>query len=180
MAMFVLTLVGPDRPGLVSALAAKVAGCGGSWLESQMARLAGQFAGILLVTVPDDAANALAAEVQALERDGLHVAIQRAVGGADGGAPARQALRLDLVGHDRPGIVRDIARALAERGVNIAELTTAVRSDSFSAEQMFHATARLDVPGGVSPHELQAALERLGNELMIDIALTDPPGAAAG
>ena len=48
----VLTLIGPDRPGLVEAVAEVIAGHGGNWLESRMAHLAGQFAGILRVEVP--------------------------------------------------------------------------------------------------------------------------------
>ncbi len=177
MASLILTLVGPDRPGLVSALSEKVARFGGSWLESQMGRLAGQFAGIVLIVVPDDEADAFANELQALERDDLHLTVQRT--GADGAAWSGQVLRLDLVGHDRPGIVRDITRVLAERKVNILELTTKVTSGSFSAEQMFHAAARLQLPDSLAADELKAVLEDLGNELMIDIALGDPPGAAA-
>ena len=173
MTSLVLTLVGPDRPGLVSALSEKVASFGGNWLESQMARLAGQFAGVLLVTVPDADVDAFATGLQELERDGLRVAIRRA--GAEEPAQAYKTLRLDLVAHDRPGIVRDITRVLAERRVNIVELTTTVTSGSFSAEQMFRAAARLRMPDGVTADELKAVLEQLGNELMIDIALSDPP-----
>ncbi|MBV9750310.1 MAG: ACT domain-containing protein [Acetobacteraceae bacterium] len=177
MASLILTLVGPDRPGLVSALSDKVARFGGSWLESQMARLAGQFAGIVLIVVPDSKADAFATELQALESDDLHLTVQRT--GADEAAWSGQALRLDLVGHDRPGIVRDITRVLAERKVNILELTTRVTSGSFSAEQMFHAAARLQLPDGLAADELKAVLEDLGNELMIDIAFGDRPATAA-
>ncbi len=175
MASLILTLVGPDRPGLVSALSETVARFGGSWLESQMARLAGQFAGIVLITVLDSEADAFADELRALERGDLHLTIQRT--GADETAWSGQALRLELVGHDRPGIVRDIARVLAERKVNIVELTTKVTSGSFSAEQMFHAAARLHLPDDLAADELKTVLEDLGNELMIDIALGDPLAA---
>ncbi len=48
MADLVLTLIGPDRPGLVEAVAEPIAAHGGNWLESRMAHLAGQFAGIVL------------------------------------------------------------------------------------------------------------------------------------
>ncbi len=175
MASIILTLVGPDRPGLVSALSEKVARFGGSWLESQMARLAGQFAGILLVIVPDSDVDAFATELQTLERDNLRLTIQRT--GPEDAVQAR-TLRLELVAHDRPGIVRDITRVLAERKVNIVELTTKVTSGSFSAEQMFQAVARLRMPDGVTAEELKEVLEHLGNELMIDIALGDPPAPA--
>ncbi len=122
-----------------------------------MARLAGQFAGIVLVTVPNSEVNAFADELQALEGDDLHLTIQRTGPEA---AWSGQALRLELVGHDRPGIVRDITRVLAERRVNIVELTTMVTSGSFSAEQMFHAAARLQLPDGLAAAELKAVLEK--------------------
>ena len=176
MASLILTLVGPDRPGLVSALSETVARFGGSWLESQMARLAGQFAGILLITVPDADVEAFAAELHELERENLHLTIQRT--SPDEAAWSGQALRLELVAHDRPGIVRDLTHVLAERRVNIVELTTRVASGSFSAEQMFHAAARLQLPDGLAAEELKEVLENLGNELMIDIVLGDLPAGA--
>ena len=37
----VLTLIGPDRPGLVSAVAARAGAVGASWMESRLAQLAG-------------------------------------------------------------------------------------------------------------------------------------------
>ena len=41
----VITIIGIDRPGLVESVAVAVADHGGSWVESRMSRLAGQFAG---------------------------------------------------------------------------------------------------------------------------------------
>ncbi len=58
MATFILTVLGDDRPGLVSALSAPISAHGGSWERSQMSRLAGKFAGIVLVAVPDARADA--------------------------------------------------------------------------------------------------------------------------
>jgi glycine cleavage system regulatory protein len=82
---------------------------------------------------------------------------------------------VEAIGHDRPGIVREMTRVLADHGVNIEEFETRVSSASFSAEQMFHARARLAVPERVSDDRLRIALERLGNEMMVDITL-EPPG----
>ena len=50
----VLTFVGDDRPGLVNAISEKVAASGATWLESRSVRLAGKFAGVVLISVPDD------------------------------------------------------------------------------------------------------------------------------
>lgn len=164
MASLILTVVGPDRPGLVRALSGAVAARGGSWLESRMARLAGQFAGIVLVEAPESLLDDLAA----LEAHGLRVAGQSATSGA-ADAAAQPRLALEVVGNDRPGIVRDVAQILAGSEVNIEELTTGVASGSFSGETLFRATALLRAPNTAAVDAVRAGLERLGNELMVDI-----------
>ena len=169
MTALTLTLIGRDRPGLVRALSEKIAAVGGNWLESRMARLAGQFAGILQVDVPAAEVERLIADLQALEQEGLRATIVQGLGEE---APAHhQTLLLELVGQDRPGIVREIAQALAGRRVNIEELTTRVVSGSFSGESLFEAEARLRVPADVPPEEVRHLLETLANELMVDITL---------
>ena len=176
MTALTLTLIGRDRPGLVQALSERVAVVGGNWLESRMAHLAGQFAGILLVEVPDAEVDRLVEDLRGLEREGLHATVERGVG--EEPPSAHQALMLELVGQDHPGIVREIADALAKRRVNIEELTTRVVSGSFSGERLFEAEARLRVPNDVPADELRGLLEMLANELMVDIDLEPPPGGA--
>jgi glycine cleavage system regulatory protein len=161
MASLILTVVGPDRPGLVRALSQAVAARGGSWLESRMARLAGQFAGIVLVEAPES----LLDDLRALEAQGLRILVQ---GGAAAEATGER-LTLEVVGNDRPGIVRDITAVVAANGINIEELTTGVLSGSFSGELLFKATAVLRSPDAAAVEAMRAGLERLGNELMVDI-----------
>lgn len=174
MASLTLTLIGRDRPGLVRALSERVAAAGGNWLESRMARLGGQFAGILLVEVPAEAADQLVEELRGLDAEGLHVTVER--GAPEEAGAARRAFVLELVGHDRSGIVREIAEVLAGRNVNIEELETEVVSGSFSGESLFKARARLRVPDDVASEELREALETLANELMVDISLDAAEG----
>ena len=166
MASLILTVIGPDRPGLARALAQSVVTHGGSWLESRMARLAGQFAGIVLVEAPES----LLADLRALESEGLRIVVQTgSTGEASTGAPAGERLAVEVVGNDRPGIVRDVARVLAEHGVNIEELTTGVVSGSFSGETLFRATALVRAPNAATVVAIRAGLEFLGNEMMVDI-----------
>jgi glycine cleavage system regulatory protein len=164
MASLILTVVGPDRPGLVRALAGAVAARGGSWLESRMARLAGQFAGIVLVEAPDS----LAEDLHTLESEGLRITVQSATTGAPIPS-ASPRLALEVVGNDRPGIVRDISQVLAASLVNIEELATHVVSGSFSGETLFRVTAFLRAPDAAAVDAVRAGLEQLGNELMVDI-----------
>lgn len=168
----VLTVIGPDRPGLVSVLSDTIAAGGGNWLDSRMASLAGQFAGILLVDVASDRADDLRAALQRLEGMGLRLVVAQGPAEAAAAHPGR-TLKLDLLGQDRPGIVRDISRVLAEHQVSIGEFHTERASGSFSGEAMFKATALLTLPAGLDEGALKHALESLANELMVDLDLGD-------
>ncbi len=169
MATFTLTCIGDDRPGLVSALSAPIKAHGASWDRSQMARLAGKFAGILLVAVPDDRAEALAADLTALEEIGLLVALERT--DAPAGRPS-QRLSLDLLGADHPGIVAEISASLAEKGIGIEELSTDVREAPMSGGMLFEARAVLAAPPGTDTEALRSLLETLADELMVEIHLS--------
>ena len=172
MATLVLTVIGDDRSGLVSALSGVIADHGGSWQRSQMARLAGKFAGIVLVAVPDDRAEALIAELGPLATEGLlDVTVER---GEDEGSPRDDLTRLtlELVGADRPGIVHDISQALAAHQVSIEELHTATREAPMAGGMLFEATATLLAPPAVLLSDLQDVLEELADELMVDLSLS--------
>jgi glycine cleavage system regulatory protein len=170
MATFSLTCIGDDRPGLVSALSAAVQRHGGSWEHSQMARLAGKFAGILQVTVPEDRAEALAADLTALKDIGLLVALERA-----DEPTKREVVRLNLalLGADHPGIVAEISASLAGRGIGIEELTTTVREAPMAGGMLFEARAVLEAPPDTSTASLSALLEDLADELMVEISLSE-------
>jgi glycine cleavage system regulatory protein len=155
----VITFVGPDRAGLVSAISDAVAAQGATWLESRLARLAGQFAGVVRADAPQDKAEALEQALAALP--GLKLTVTR--GGAQ--EPAKRRLRLELLGLDRPGIVRDATRALAGLGVNIAEFESDLRPAPFSGAPMFHARALLEAPETIEPEAVRQALESLAGEL---------------
>ena len=172
MATLVLTVIGDDRSGLVSALSGVIADHGGSWERSQMARLAGKFAGIVLVAVPDERAEALIEELGPLGTEGLlDVTVER---GADEPSTSDDLTRLTLalVGADRPGIVHDISRVLAARQVSIEELHTATREAPMVGGMLFEATATLLAPPTAPIADLQAVLEELANELMVDLSLS--------
>ena len=172
MATLVLTVIGDDRSGLVSALSGVIADHGGSWERSQMARLAGKFAGIVVVRVPDDRADALTGELGPLATEGLlDVTVERGAD-EDPASIGVTRLRLELVGADRPGIVRDISRALAARAVSIEELHTATREAPMVGGMLFEASATLLAPPTVPIADLQAVLEELANELMVDLSLS--------
>ena len=165
----VITVVSDDHPGIVEALSEVIADHGGNWAESSMMSLAGKFAGILLVQLPLENSQAFLAGLDELESRGMQVLAQSS---AD--APVADSARehsLELVGQDRPGIIHEITEVLAEFDVNVQELETTVQSASMSGESLFMAHARIFIPPEVDMEELQAELEDLANELMVDIEL---------
>ena len=164
----VLTVIAPDQPGLVERIAQVVAGHGGNWLESRMSRMAGQFAGILRVAVPAEAHDELVESLQELKTFDIRVLVAHS-----GIEPSCnwKPIHLDLVGNDRPGIMRDISRQLADLGVNVERLTTEVLPAPMSSEPLFHAEALLALPLTLSLDTLQAKLESLADDLMVELVL---------
>jgi glycine cleavage system regulatory protein len=179
MATLVLTVIGDDRAGLVDALAGPIADNGGNWDRSHMARLAGKFAGIVVVTLPDGHVDSLAASLEGIQAQGL-LDVHIAIAGADGPVDPASLLQLHLVGQDRPGIIRDVASALAQREISIEELETSTLSAPMSAEQLFEATASLRLPVDADLDALKIALEDIANELMVDLEVTPLPSHERG
>ncbi|MCY1277172.1 ACT domain protein [compost metagenome] len=164
----VLTVIAPDQPGLVERIAQCIAAHGGNWLESKMSRMAGQFAGILRVAVPAEGYDELVEGLQGLSAHGIRVMLAQS--GIEPSCTWKPIL-LDLVGNDRPGIVRDITRLLTELGVNLESLLTEVMPAPMSSEPLFHAEAVLAVPLTLSLDVLQAKLETLADDLMVELNL---------
>src|SRR5688572_15511645 len=94
----VLTILGEDRPGLVEQIAKLVADHHGNWLESRMAHLAGQFAGILRVEVDAAHAESLTSSLAGLAQSGLESIIHPDPGATPATADNRPLLHLDLLG----------------------------------------------------------------------------------
>lgn len=174
MASLTLTCIGDDRPGLVSDLSAPILAHGASWNRSQMARLGGKFAGILLIDVPDSSAESLVADLKALADVGLHVTLELTEAPA---VDVAQRVNLELLGADRPGIVAEISTALARQGVSILELLTDVREAPMAGGHLFDAQAVLEAPAGTSMEVLRSILEAIADELMVEIHLSDATDA---
>lgn len=170
MATFTLTCIGDDRPGLVSDLSTRLHSHGASWNRSQMARLAGKFAGILLLEVPDARADELVADLAGLESIGLQVTLARTDLRAD--QPAL-LVDLELLGADRPGIVAEISAALARERVSIRDLVTDVRDAPMAGGHLFEARAVLEAPTGTRVEDLRATLEAIADELMVEITVAE-------
>lgn len=175
----VITVIGDDRAGLVGVLAGAIAANGGNWERSQMAELAGKFAGVVLVSVPETGIDGLSHELAGIESQGLlHIAVAHAASGDEGGPalsaadnPASNSLDLRLVGQDHPGIVHEISLALAERNVSIEQLETSVTPAPMGG-MLFEAAATLEAPIDLPIGVIQDVLEALAQDLMVDLELS--------
>jgi glycine cleavage system regulatory protein len=165
----VMTIIGADRPGLVQLVASRVADHGGNWLESRMCHLGGQFAGLARVEVPVERVLELRQALQRLEVEGLRVAVDD---GEDPAPTARGvAATLELVGHDRPGILRSVTGVLAAHGVNVEELSSECISAPMGGGNLFQARVRVLVPPAVKVEAVRADLEKIAADLMVDLTL---------
>lgn len=168
-AKMILSAIGSDRPGLTQALADAVYGAGGNWLESHLSRLGGKYVGAVLVEIDAGQLHELEGAVRGVDAKGLHVSVLPA---DEDAAPAGEALQVELVGQDRPGIVREVTRVLAGLGVNIEDFSTGTERGSWSGEPLFRAAARLTLPAGVSSARVQDALEAISGEIMVDFTIS--------
>ena len=167
----VMTIIGPDRTGLVESVARVAADHGGNWLESRMCRLGGEFAGILRIELPVEKRQMLLDALQTLQGCGLTVVV-RPDEAAASATHGRQA-RLEIVGHDRPGIVRQITHALARANVNVEEFSSECVSAPMSGETLFKAAARLQLPEHCDLAALKTDLEKIAADLLVDISFAE-------
>lgn len=134
-----------------------------------MCRLGGRFAGIARVEVDADKLTALKRALHGLEADGLRIVVES---GADAHATSSgQAATLELVGNDRPGILRTVTGVLAAHGVNVEELSSECVSAPMGGGDLFQAKARVLVPASARLEAVRADLEKIATDLMVDLKL---------
>lgn len=164
----VMTVIGPDRPGLVDSVASLVVEYGGNWLESRMCHLGGQFAGLLQVDIEDSKCEDLRAALRGLSEKGLDIVIHESKEVLE--PPCSETALIEIVGQDRPGIVRHIANAFAAKSVNVEELSTRCYSAPMSGERLFEAKAKVCIPDSCDTDLLREQLESIAADLQVDFS----------
>jgi glycine cleavage system transcriptional repressor len=173
---FAVTAVGRDRPGIVAAISEVLFELGGNIEDSRMSILRGHFAVMLIVELADEGARGrLESELQAVrERLGLEavsVSEVETIEASPGAAPSHV---LTVYGADRPGIVHRITALLAERGVNVTDLSTQVAG---GAEPVYVMVIELAL-GEAASEELQPALAEAARELAVEVSMRPLEGEA--
>jgi len=164
----VITLIGPDKIGIVQNISSAIAENKANWLNSSMANLAGQFAGILQVEVDEDKREALLNSLNAIEDTSMQ--IQAALPAEK--LPQRH-ITLELLGQDNPGIVHEVTRALSSLELSIEELKTSTEDAPMSGGTLFRARALLNTPDNMNKETIEKLLQDLSESLMVDVNISE-------
>lgn len=164
----IVTLFAKDSPGIVRRVSDAILENDGNWLESSLSRLCGQFAGIVHIAVNSgDKANLLSA-LSKLESDGIFVTVRKNEG-LELETEEVNAVQMLVEANDRPGIVEEITAVLAQLQVNVESMDTECESASMAGYSIFRAHMFLALPESLSEEELEEALEKVSDDLMVSI-----------
>lgn len=166
----VFTFICNDKPGIVDQLSQLVARHGGNWQESRMSKLAGKFTGIVQITIGEAKLQELKNSLQALNGSGFAILIDDIT--PEIAASKLQQVRLSILGLDRPGIIREVAQALAEKNINVTRLHSLIESAPMTGEPLFKADVDIDVPLDVDMDTLGERLEMICTQLDMDLSLS--------
>lgn len=169
MTALVLTVVGADRAGLVAAVADVVDAHGGNWETSELAELAGAFAGIIEVSVADDRVDDLRAALTGL--DGLLTVAVHASETSPTDDVDMRRLAFTVLGNDRPGIVREISATLSAHDLSIERMSSETYDAAMSGGRLFEAKIVARAAASVDIDAVQSALEELAAEIQVDVTL---------
>lgn len=164
---FIITFIGDDRPGLVEELSRTIENNNGNWHESRLSQLGGKFAGLVLVSLPEESGAGLEEELKALSASGLSVRVTPT--SATAPPASGRSVTLNVLGPDRLGIVKEISHALAQRRINVVEMDSEVGSAAMSGEALFKARIDVVVPEATDMGDLQDALDDIAEHMTLDI-----------
>ncbi|WP_310621554.1 glycine cleavage system protein R [Flexibacterium corallicola] len=163
----ILTVVAPDRTGLVGELSAIIAKHGANWIDSSMVRLGGHFAGVLRISIDAEDLKQLRLALLRLEDKGFTISLYEE--GKQQSLPEGAQAQISILGQDQPGMLSRISGILAYHHVSINELTSCVEPGSMSGELMFKATATIILPIKLSAEQLISDLEKIAGDIMIEL-----------
>jgi glycine cleavage system transcriptional repressor len=165
----VLTLTGPDRVGIVDELTGILLARGGNVETSRMARLGGEFAILMLVTLSEESLEGLAVDLQRLSAKGYKLTSTPAAAAHVAPLPGGRLCRIEVHGADHEGIVHQVAHFLSERGISIESAETETRPAPVSGTPLFTMTAQVAVPSELEAEDWEAGLAQIGDQMNLEI-----------
>ncbi|WP_158589103.1 glycine cleavage system protein R [Alginatibacterium sediminis] len=161
----VLSVIANDRPGIVEDLSNCIQGHHGNWLQSSLSELAGQFAGIVQVDI--DAAHIDELKLALNQITDLSIHVVESMNAADDKAPR---ISITVTANDRPGIVQELSQVVANIGISLIKLKTECKPAPNWGGNLFQAHIQIAAPSDEKLFELQSALEKLADDLIVDFA----------
>jgi glycine cleavage system transcriptional repressor len=172
MRHFAVSVVGRDRPGIAAAVSEVLLEHEGNIEDSQMTILRGHFTIMLIVSAPEgiDVQRLQSDLISVRDRLELEAVVVNEVTEIEPSSEAAASHIVSVYGVDHPGIVHAVTAALAERAVNVTDLTTRLVGEDGGAP-LYAMMLEVVLPEGLSAHELEQALaevrERQGVEVTI-------------
>jgi glycine cleavage system transcriptional repressor len=169
---FVLTVTGPDRIGIVERVTGLLFGQGGNVETSRMARLGGEFAILMLVSMPEDRIAGLDADLEALAAEGYKLTTTATRGPHAGAHPDWLPYRIDVEGADHEGIIHEVARYLSERGINIESIDSETTPAPVSGSPLFAMSAQVVAPPTLAGPGWEAGLQEIADRMNLEIRVS--------
>lgn len=169
---FVLTLTGSDRIGIVQQVTKSVLECGGDVQASRMARLGGEFAMLMLVSIPDSETDRLSANVEELSGEGFKVTLTETEWGVSVRRKDWLPYQIKVRGANHEGIIHEISEHLSEQGINIESVDTNVVPAPMSGAPLFTMEAIVVVPPDLPKNKWQDELEEAADQLNVDLDIS--------
>ena len=167
----VFTLTGPDRIGIVDEVTRMLLDAGGNVETSRMTRLGGEFAILMLVSVPSEDAG-LDRGIAMLAAQGYKVTTSRTSLGYAERYPGWLPCLIEIRGADHEGIIHEIAHILSRRGISIESMDTGTTQAPINGMPLFMMTAAVIVPPGLTGRGWEDELREAGDRLGVEVAVT--------
>jgi len=170
---FAVTVVGPDKPGIVAEVAGALLEYKANIEDSQMSVLGGYFTVMLMVTTPSEVTseNLKSSLITVKNRLGLDSITVQPVKEQDTWTSSSHTVT--VYGADHPGIVQSVAQCLADIQVSIVDLTTRVTEGS-SSEPLYIMVLEVSKVGeSISTEELSRALEDVRQLQSVSVSVNE-------
>jgi glycine cleavage system transcriptional repressor len=169
---FVLTVTGPDRIGIVERVTGLLFAQGGNVETSRMARLGGEFAILMLVSMPENRIAGLDADLQALAAEGYKVTTTPTDPVRAGVRADWRPYRINVEGADNEGIIHEVAHYLSGRGINIESVDSETTPAPVSGSPLFSMTAQIVAPPSLAGQGWEAGLEEIADRMNLEIRVS--------
>ena len=168
----VITVTGHDRTGLVEYITKRILAFDGNVEASQMARLGGEFAMLMMVSVSAEKLDDLRENVRQLRQEDFKVTTRETQRGVSTKYTGWMPYRVKVNGADHEGIIHQIAAYMAEHGVNIETMETGLINAPMSGIPLFTMDAVVVVPPNLDQQDWREELVAVGDRLNVDVEVS--------